>query len=97
MNAYKCDICGSLYEDADMNLLEHRIDPFTGKEINFCRKELVVRDYKILRTRIDYNQCQMNVQPSLPPYRVHDVCPDCMKKIEDFCKLIRTGGGKING
>lgn len=90
MDAYKCDICGGLYEDADVNSPENRIDPFTGEEIKFYRKELVVRDYKISRTRIDYNSCPLNIQPSLPPYHSHDVCPDCMKKIEDLCRSIRV-------
>lgn len=81
---------GGLYEDADVNSPENKIDPFTGGKIKFYRKELVIRDYKISRTRINYNprfSCQLNMQL---PYHAHDVCPDCMKKIEDFCRLIRV-------
>ncbi len=90
MNAWKCDICGSLYEEADVNSPGNKIDPFTGDEINFFRREVVVRDYKMLRVMVD---CNSIIQPSLPSYRVHDICPDCMKKIEDFCKLIRLTKG----
>lgn len=75
MRAWKCDICGSLYENADTNSPENGIDPFTGEEINFYRKELLVKD-----RRTDYS--------------THDVCPDCMKRIEDFCKSIRSTKGE---
>lgn len=87
MNAWKCDICGGLYDDADINSPENRIDPFTGEEIKFYRKELVVRDYRMRPKKMNYNStCSI----STIQYSGHDVCPDCMKKIEDFCRLIRV-------
>lgn len=90
MYAWKCDICGSLYEEADVNSPDNKIDPFTGDEINFFRREVVIRDYEMIRVRANYNSI---TRPSLPPYRAHEVCPECMKKIEDFCKLIRLTKG----
>lgn len=91
MNAWKCDICGGLYEETDMNSLENRTDPFTGDEINFYRRQVVVRDYGMMKRMVD---CNLIMQSSPPPYRAHDICPDCMKRIEDFCKLIRLTKGE---